>query len=163
VLGLRPDLMSVGKALGGGVPVGAALLSERVASTISPGDHGTTYGGNLLACRAAVYFLEQLTDQGLLDHVNAVGAHFERRLRALALQHPAIVEVRGVGLMRALQLASDAMPVVAEARARGLLVNRTDERVVRMLPPLTISAAEIDRAIAVLGQVFASVEQAVTA
>ena len=64
VLGLRPDLVSVGKALGSGVPVGAALVSERVISTISPGDHGTTYGGNLLACRSAIFFLEQLTDKG---------------------------------------------------------------------------------------------------
>ncbi|MDO8795502.1 MAG: aspartate aminotransferase family protein [Vicinamibacterales bacterium] len=167
VLGLRPDLVSVGKALGSGVPIGAALASERVASTISPGDHGTTYGGNLLACRAAMFFLDQLTDKGLLDHVKTVGAHFERRLRALALQHPAIVEVRGVGLMRALQMGSDAMPIVDEARSRGLLVNRTDERVVRMLPPLTISAAEIDRAVDILGEVLgevsASMPQAVHA
>ena len=163
VLGLRPDLVSVGKALGSGVPVGAALVSERVISTISPGDHGTTYGGNLLACRAAIFFLDQLTDKGLLEHVQTAGAHFERRLRALALQHPSIVEVRGVGLMRALQMASDAMPIVDGARARGLLVNRTDEKVVRMLPPLTISTAEIDRAVDILGEVFASMPQAVHA
>ena len=163
VLGLRPDLMSVGKALGSGVPVGAALVSERVASAISPGDHGSTYGGNLLACRSAVFFLEQLMDKGLLDHVKTAGVHFERRLRTLALQHPAIVEVRGVGLMRALQMDSDAMPIVHEARSRGLLVNRTDEKVIRMLPPLTVSAAEIDRAADILGEVFASVEQAVHA
>ncbi len=163
VLGLRPDLTSVGKALGSGVPVGAALISEKVASTISPGDHGTTYGGNLLACRAAVFFLEQLMDTGLMDHVKTVGEHFERRLRALALQHPSIVEVRGAGLMRALQMGSDAMPIVDEARSRGLLVNRTDEKVIRMLPPLTISAAEIDRAVDILGEVFVSTQQAVHA
>ncbi len=163
VIGWNPDLISVGKALGSGVPVGAALLSDRIAEAVSPGDHGSTYGGNLLACRAAVFFLEQLMDGGLLEHVQTVGTHFERRLRALALQHPAIVEVRGVGLMRGLQLASDAMPIVDQARAKGLLVNRTDEKVVRMLPPLTISAAEIDRAVDVLGEVFASVELAVHA
>jgi predicted acetylornithine/succinylornithine family transaminase len=162
-IGLRPDLMSVGKALGSGVPVGAALVSGRVAAAISPGDHGSTYGGNLLACRAAVFFLEQLMDTGLLDHVKTVGVHFERRLRALALQHPAILEVRGVGLMRALQMGSDAMPIVNEARSRGLLVNRTDEKVIRMLPPLTIAAAEIDRAVDILGEVFASMPQAVHA
>ena len=157
VLGLRPDLISVGKALGSGVPVGAALVSARVADAISPGDHGTTYGGNLLACRAALFFLEQLMDNGLLDHVNAVGGHFERRLRTLALKHPSIVEVRGVGLMRAVQLSVDAMPVVDAARGRGLLVNRTDEKVVRLLPPLTIEAAEIDRAMDILDEVFAAV------
>ncbi len=161
VLGLRPDLVSVGKALGAGVPVGAALVSERVISTISPGDHGTTYGGNLLACRAAIFFLEQLMDKGLLDHVTTVGAHFERRLRALALQHPAIVEVRGAGLMRGLQLAVDATPIIDLARDRGLLVNRTDEKVVRMLPQLTIRAEEIDRAIDILDGVFAAVHSEV--
>jgi acetylornithine/N-succinyldiaminopimelate aminotransferase len=153
-LGLRPDLMSVGKALGGGIPVGAALVSERV----SPGDHGSTYGGNLLGTRAAAFVLDQLTN-GLLDHVRTVSAHLERRLRALALQHTAIVEVRGVGLMRGLQLDIDALPIVDAARDRGLLVNRTDEKVVRMLPPLNVSMAEIDRAVDVLDTVFSSVRQ----
>ena len=156
-LGLAPDLVSVGKALGGGVPVGAALVAERVAAAISPGDHGTTYGGNLLATRAAAFFLEQLTGGGLLDHVRAAGAHFERRLRTLALQHPSIVEVRGAGLMWGLQLATDALPIVEGARQRGLLVNRTKETVVRMLPPLNIETADLDRAVEILDEVFASV------
>jgi acetylornithine/succinyldiaminopimelate/putrescine aminotransferase len=157
VLGLEPDLVSVGKALGSGVPVGAMLMSERVAQAISPGDHGSTYGGNLLACRAALYFLEQLMDNGLLDHVKTVGPLFERRLRALALKHPVIVETRGAGLMQGLQLAIDAAPIVDTARERGLLVNRTNEKVVRLLPPLTIEAADIDRAADILDEVFASV------
>src|SRR5688572_29338891 len=103
-IGWQPDLISVGKALGSGVAVGAALISERVASSISAGDHGSTYGGNLLATRAAAFFLEQLMDQGLLEHVKATGAHFEKRLRTLALAHPAILEVRGAGLMRGVEL-----------------------------------------------------------
>ncbi|MBI4264276.1 MAG: acetylornithine/succinylornithine family transaminase [Acidobacteria bacterium] len=156
-LGLRPDLISVGKALGGGVPMGAALVSERVAQAIAPGDHGSTYGGNLLGTRAASFVLDQLLNQGLLEHIQDVGAHFERRLRALALRHPAITEVRGAGLMRGLQLVYDAKPIVDLARERGLLVNRTDEKVVRLLPPLTIEAAEIDRATDILDGVFAAV------
>jgi predicted acetylornithine/succinylornithine family transaminase len=158
VLGLRPDLISVGKALGGGVPIGAALVSERVAQAISAGDHGSTYGGNLLGTRAASVFLAELMDRGLLDHVKTVGAHLERRLRALALKHPVIVEVRGAGLMRGLQLSVDAAPFVEEARDRGLLVNRTDEKVVRLLPPLTIDTEDIDRAADVLDAVFAAVQ-----
>jgi predicted acetylornithine/succinylornithine family transaminase len=156
-LGLEPDLISVGKALGGGVPIGAAICSERIAETISHGDHGTTYGGNLLACRAAVYFLDQLTTGGLLEHVKAIGTHFERRLRALALKHPIVREVRGAGLMRGMELGVDATPVVETARTRGLLVNRTDEKVVRMLPALTIQAADVDRATDILDQVLAEV------
>ena len=162
VLGLRPDLMSVGKALGGGVPIGAALVSERVAETVSAGDHGSTYGGNLLGTRAAAFVLDQLMN-GLIDHVAAVGVHFERRLRTLALQHRAIVEIRGVGLMRGIQLNVDAAPVVDAARERGLLVNRTDEKVVRLLPPLTVEAADIDRAMEILDEAFSSVPQEVTA
>jgi acetylornithine/N-succinyldiaminopimelate aminotransferase len=157
MLGLTPDLIPVGKALGGGVPVGAALVSELVAQAIAAGDHGSTYGGNLLGTRAAAVFLTELMDHGLLDRVKSVGIHFERRLRALALKHPIITEVRGAGLMRGLQLAVDAVPFVDEARSRGLLVNRTDEKVVRLLPPLTIEQADIDRATDVLDAVFAAV------
>jgi acetylornithine/N-succinyldiaminopimelate aminotransferase len=156
-LGWKPDLVSVGKALGSGVPVAAALISEKVAGAISAGDHGTTYGGNLLACRAALFFLEQLMDHGLLDHVREAGAHFERRLRALALKHPVIEEVRGAGLMRGLQLKIDATPIVDGARERGLIVNRTSEKVVRMLPPLNIDTADLDRAVEILDEVFAAV------
>jgi acetylornithine/succinyldiaminopimelate/putrescine aminotransferase len=162
-LGLQPDLVSVGKALGSGVPVGAALIAERVAETISAGDHGSTYGGNLLACRAAVFFLEQLMDRGLLEHIKVAGAHLERQLRALALKHPLIVEVRGAGLIRGLELRVDAATVVDQARERGLLVNRTDEKVVRMLPPLNIELADLDRALTILDTVFASVESEVPA
>ena len=156
-LGWQPDLISVGKALGSGVPVGAALVSERVAGMISPGDHGSTYGGNLLATRAAAFFLEQLMDRGLLEHVKTVGAHFERVLRTLALKHPVIAEVRGAGLMRGLDLRIDATPVVDQARQNGLLVNRTSETVVRMLPPLTVDAATLDRGVEILDTVLAAV------
>jgi acetylornithine/N-succinyldiaminopimelate aminotransferase len=156
-LGLQPDLVSVGKALGGGVPIGACLCSERVAAAISPGDHGTTYGGNLLACRAAVFFLEQLMEGGLIDHINQIAPAFERRLRTLALRHPLIVEVRGAGLMRGLELRVDATPVVETARQHGLLVNRTDDKVVRLLPPLTIEVADLDRALDILDTVLTAV------
>ena len=162
VLGLRPDLMSIGKALGGGVPIGAALVSERVAETVSPGDHGSTYGGNLLGTRAAAFVLDQLMN-GLIDRVATVGMHLERRLRTLALQHKAIVEIRGVGLMRGIQLNIDAAPIVDAARDRGLLVNRTDEKVVRLLPPLTVEAADIDRAMEILDEAFSAIPQEVTA
>jgi len=156
-LGWQPDLISVGKALGSGVPAAAALVSERVAQSISTGDHGSTYGGNLLAMRAAAFVLEQLMDHGLLDHIRAVGAHLERCLRTLALKHPVILEVRGAGLMRGLELRIDATPVIDQARQQGLLINRTSETVVRLLPPLTIEAADIDQGIEILDAVLATV------
>jgi acetylornithine/N-succinyldiaminopimelate aminotransferase len=156
-LGLEPHLVSVGKALGSGVPVGAALISEEVASTISFGDHGSTYGGNLLACRAALCFLDELAG-GLIDHVRRVGAHFERRLRTLAAVHPMVKEVRGAGLMWGLDLDRDATPVVPAALARGVVVNRTGGTVVRLLPPLVISEDETDQALARLDEALKAVE-----
>ena len=146
-IGLKPQLIALGKALGGGVPVGAALLSEEVASMISFGDHGSTYGGNLLACRAALYFLDELVGGGLLAQVGQVGRHFEKRLRAIASRQPLIDQLRGVGLMWGLELHVDAAPVVTAGLNRGVIVNRTAERVVRLLPPLVITEAEADEAL----------------
>ena len=156
-LGLEPDLMAVGKALGAGVPIAAALFSERVAAAASFGDHGSTYGGNLLACRAAQVFLDELTKNGLLDHVGRVGQHAEARLRAMASRVPAIIEVRGAGLMWGLALDRPAAPVVQAALDRGLLVNRTSDTVVRLLPPYVITAAEIDEGIAILEEAIVAV------
>ncbi len=146
-LGLKPDLVSVGKALGGGVPVGAALISEAVAATISFGDHGSTYGGNLLACRAGLCVLDALVAGGLLAHIGRVGRHVEQRLKAMAAKHAIIKHVRGVGLMWGLALTCDAAPLVQAALARRVIVNRTAETVVRLLPPLIITEAEADEAL----------------
>ena len=155
-LGLTPDLVTVGKAIGGGVPVGAALVSAAVAAQVMPGDHGTTYGGNLLATRAALTVLEELMDRGLMAHVAEVGEYFAAKLESLKAKHPTVVrEVRGAGVMRGLDLTVDATPVVEGALARGLLVNRTSETVVRMLPPYTVSQADVDEAVAILDAVLA--------
>lgn len=156
VLGLHPDLISIGKALGGGVAVGAALVSQKVADTIAFGDHGSTYGGNLLACRAALCFLDEL-DSGLLGRVARVGDHLERGLRTMAAKHPLIKEVRGAGLIWGLELTRDAAPVIEEGLARGVIVNRTAETVVRLLPPLVINETEIDEALGRLDAAFGAV------
>jgi acetylornithine/N-succinyldiaminopimelate aminotransferase len=147
-LGLTPDLVAVGKALGSGVPIGAALISDAVAAKISYGDHGTTYGGNLLACRAALYFLEQLIDGGVMANVARVGAHFENGLRAIAAKHSFVKAVRGAGLIWGLELDREATAVVPAGLARGVIVNRTADTVVRMLPPLVITEAEVDEGLA---------------
>lgn len=149
-IGLQPDLMAIGKSLGAGVPIAATLFSERVAAAAAFGDHGSTYGGNLLACRAALVFLEELMDGGLMAHVARVGAHTEAKLHALAARHPFIREIRGAGLMWGLDLDRPAAPVVDAAIQQGLLVNRTAETVIRLLPPYIITAEEIDEAIGLL-------------
>ena len=149
-LGLRPDIMAIGKSLGAGVPIAATLFTDQVAAAASFGDHGSTYGGNLLACRGALVFLEELVDGGLMTHVAAVGAHTQARLNELASRHACVRDVRGAGLMWGLDLDRPAAPVVEAALAHGLLVNRTAETVVRLLPPYIITAAEIDEAIGLL-------------
>jgi acetylornithine/N-succinyldiaminopimelate aminotransferase len=149
-LGLKPDLMALGKALGAGVPIGAALFSDRVAAAAKPGDHGTTYGGNLLACRAALVFLEELTTNGLMDHVAKIGPYLERGLQAIASRQKAVREIRGAGVMWGLDLDRPAAPVVDAAFQRKLLINRTSDTVIRLLPPYVITEREIDEALPVL-------------
>jgi predicted acetylornithine/succinylornithine family transaminase len=146
-IGLSPHLISVGKALGSGVPVGAALVSEEVAAAIAFGDHGTTFGGNLLACRAALTFIDQLTKGGVMANVARLAPFFERRLRDIARKHAFVKEVRGEGLMWGIQLSRDATPVVPAGLANGVVVNCTSETVVRLLPPLVIAEAEADEAL----------------
>ncbi|MQA29992.1 MAG: acetylornithine/succinylornithine family transaminase [Luteitalea sp.] len=157
-IGLKPELVALGKALGGGVPVGAALVGEEVAATIAFGDHGSTYGGNLLACRAALCFLDELVGGGLIAHVGRVGRHVEQRLRAIAAQHPIVQEVRGAGLIWGLELTCDGAPVVAAALARRVIVNRTAETVIRLLPPLVITEVEADEALSRLDRALGDVE-----
>jgi acetylornithine/N-succinyldiaminopimelate aminotransferase len=157
VLGLQPDLVAIGKALGAGIPIGAALVSNRVAERLAPGDHGSTYGGNLLACRAGLYFLEQLLAGGVLAHVVRAGAHLEERLLGLAAKYSMIRELRGTGLMRGLDLDRPAAAVVDAARDRGVLVNGTARTVVRLLPPLTITERELDEAVERLDAALAAV------
>jgi predicted acetylornithine/succinylornithine family transaminase len=147
-LGLAPDLVSIGKALGGGVPVGAALISERVAAKVAFGDHGTTYGGNLLACRAALLVLRELTTGGLMAHVARMGRHFEDRLDAMAARVGIVKEIRGAGLIWGIDLTRDAAAVVPAGLEQGVIVNRTAETVVRLLPPLVITTEEADEALA---------------
>ena len=153
-LGLRPDLIAIGKALGAGVPVGAILMSQPVADAISPGDHGTTFGGNLLACRAALVFLDVL-EHGGLDRVRVAGTRLVDGLRALAARYPVITDIRGAGLMRGLEMTeAAATQVVDGALAHRLLVNRTAGRVVRLLPPLNVSDGEIDEGLRILDTVL---------
>lgn len=144
MLGLTPDLMALGKALGAGIPIGAALLSEKVSSSVSYGDHGSTYGGNLLACQAALVFLSAL-EAGLIQRVADAGERLRSGLEKLVSTSDELHEVRGAGLMCGIEVdIAVADQIVNTALEHKLLINRTAGTVVRLLPPLTISNEDID-------------------
>lgn len=156
-IGLQPDLMAIAKALGAGVPIGAAMFSNKVAAAAMPGDHGSTYGGNLLACRAALVFLDELGvpgSGGVMDNVRRVSVHFDKKLAELKAKHACIVDIRGAGVLRGIDIGEDAGWVVPAALERGLLVNRTSTSVIRLLPPFIITEAHIDEAVAILDAVL---------
>jgi acetylornithine/N-succinyldiaminopimelate aminotransferase len=159
-IGLEPDVMALGKALGAGVPIGAAMLSERVASRVAYGDHGSTYGGNLLACRAALVFLDELTS-GLMAHVERIGRHMEDAIREVTSRHTCVRDVRGAGVMWGIELDRPAAPVVEAALGRGLLINRTADTVLRLLPPYVITRSDVDRMVGLLASALADVCQEV--
>lgn len=149
-IGLRADLVALAKALGAGVPVGAVLMSNRVAQAIAAGDHGTTYGGNLLACRAALTFLDVM-DSGVRDAMRLVSAHLFKQLRTLAAEsHGVITEVRGAGLIVGLEVSRDALAIVNAALDRGLVINRTSGTVLRLLPPYIATEHDVDEALNIL-------------
>ncbi len=126
-----------------------------------PGDHGSTFGGNPLACAAAFAVVSTIETDGLVAHAAEVGRYLVERLQSLAHKHPIITEVRGLGLMQAVELNTDATPVVDAARDRGLLINAVKPTTLRLVPPLIVTAADVDEAIRILDAVFLSVAQPV--
>ncbi len=154
--GIVPDVMTVAKGLGGGVPIGATLVGPR-ADVLQPGDHGSTFGGGPLACRAGLAVLEAIEAEGLLANARATGQRLREGLLALAAAGHPITEVRGRGLMLGVGLRRAIAPAVAEAAVReGLLVNPVGRRTLRLLPPLTLSLQEADLAVERLGAALAA-------
>ncbi|MET0151383.1 MAG: acetylornithine transaminase [Candidatus Binatia bacterium] len=148
--GIRPDVVTLAKALGGGLPIGAMLTTETIAASLDLGAHGSTFGGNPLTCAAGVAVMEALRDDGVLENCRAIGERLRTRLVALAKDLPMIRDVRGRGLILGIELDRPGRPFVAAALEQGLVVNCTAETVVRLLPPLTLSAAEADEGLAIL-------------
>lgn len=157
--GLQPDVVTLAKGLGGGVPVGAVLASEEASQVLGPGDHGSTFGGNALSAAAVCAVLEILESEGLVEHSARMGERLRGRLRELAARHPKVKEVRGVGLLVAVELALDASAVAESCRQRGLLVNAVRSNTLRLCPPLVVSAEEVDRAVEILQQALGAVGQ----
>ena len=150
-LGATPDILCSAKGLAGGLPIGAVLATEEVASAFVPGTHGSTFGGNPVSCRAALAVLDAFDSEGVLENCRRAGDHMKQRLHELAAARGDIAGVRGLGLMLAIELAGrQARPVVTSALEHGLIINATAGNVVRFLPPLTITTAEIDEGIELL-------------
>jgi len=148
--GVLPDVVTVAKPLACGLPLGAILTTERVASCMHPGMHGTTFGGGPLACAVAIEFLR--AEKKLLKHVRATGEYFQEALQALDKKHKSIQDVRGVGLMQALELDSPelAKAVAKQLLQEGIIINRTHETVLRFLPPYVIQKKHVDQVIKAL-------------
>ncbi len=154
--GLKPDVVLVAKPLGGGLPLAAFITREEVAQAFSPGMHGTTFGGGPLQCRLALKVLEIIERPGFLDNVRETGAYFHSRLQSLEQEFPALIrEVRGEGLMMAVELTGPGKSIVEQGLEAGVIMNCTQEKVLRFLPPLTIERRHVDQLIAVLHGILA--------
>jgi acetylornithine aminotransferase len=152
--GITPDVMTLAKALANGLPMGALLATEEVASAFVPGTHASTFGAGPVVAAAANTALSLLSAPEFLAGVRERGFLLEKGLRALQAELPVIKEVRGLGLMWGMELTQEGTPMVAACRERGLLVNCTQGNVLRMLPPLVITGQEIDAAVAILREAF---------
>lgn len=152
--GIVPDIATLAKGLGGGVAIGALLATERVAQAFEPGTHASTFGGNPLACAAGLAVVEELTRPGFLEGVREKGEYFHGRLEDLAARKAQVKEVRGMGLMLALELEEAVAPVILALMERGFLTIPSGERVVRFLPPLIVTKEEIDLLLSALEEVL---------
>lgn len=146
---LLPDMVALAKPLGLGIPLGAAILNEKVAAAIQAGQHGTTFGGGPLACRASLEYFEIIKDENLLERVRTVGAYFKQRLEELK-DLPVVKEVRGEGLMLAVELTIPGKEIVKQLLHEGFIFNCTHETVLRLLPPFIITEKQIDKFIRAL-------------
>jgi acetylornithine/N-succinyldiaminopimelate aminotransferase len=155
--GVKPDIVTVAKALGCGVPVGAFLASEDVAKALVPGDHGTTYGGNPLACAAAVKVFELFDKLGVLENVRRTGAYLSERLEELVNKYDIVKERRGVGLIQGIELSVSPKEVIAKALEKGLILFSAGTNVIRFVPPLVITESDVDEMIEKLGEALSEV------
>jgi len=155
--GIRPDAISMAKGLGGGYPIGAMWVAERSADLFTPGSHGSTFGGTPLACAAALAVLDVFEKEGILGHVTRESGPWISELRRMAADFPKhVLEVRGLGFLVGIQMASDSAPYAAALRERGLLTALAGVNVIRLLPPLNASAGELARSVAIFRDVLAA-------
>jgi acetylornithine aminotransferase/acetylornithine/N-succinyldiaminopimelate aminotransferase len=150
--GIQPDVTTLAKPVAGGLPLGVMLCTEEASQAIHPGLHGTTFGGGPLACAVAIAVIDAIEKEGLLKNIQETGAYFKNQLHELAAKHESVVDVRGMGLMLAIELNSAdlAKQVVAKMLERRILINRTSETVLRFLPPYLMGREHVDIAVSAL-------------
>ncbi|MBM4123302.1 MAG: acetylornithine transaminase [Nitrospira sp.] len=153
-LGVEPDVMTLAKGLGGGMPIGACLATDNAAAAFTPGSHASTFGGNPLACAASLAVLRVLLDGRVLEQSRVAGNYLAKGLQDLKDRLPIVKDVRGLGLLQGLELSVDGKPVVTDCLARGVLINCTVDRVLRFVPPLIVTQREIDRLLDTLSHVL---------
>lgn len=155
--GVKPDILTFAKGIGGGFPVAGFAVPERLAHVFKPGDHGGTFGGNPLACAAVYATLTTIKSEGLVDKVAEKGEYFKNELRKLQKKYPdKVTDVRGCGLMLGMEVASEGKPIVESCLANNVIVNCTAGNVIRIVPPLIISREEIDIVVAALDKALAA-------
>jgi acetylornithine aminotransferase len=155
--GITPDIMTLAKALGNGLPIGAMLATEALSAAFGPGSHATTFGGTPLVTAVAKAVLTSLLDDGWIDHCRVVGAYFKEKLEALATKYPFIKTVRGLGLILGMEMDKPGASVVKALMEAGFLINCTQETVLRFVPPLVVDREEIDKLIAALDKVLGDI------
>jgi acetylornithine aminotransferase len=153
-LGTAPHVLAISKSLGGGVPIGALLATKELADHLGPGTHASTFGGNPLACAAAMAVLEVIEEEQLLSNCRKVGAYMEESLRDLQVRHKAVKEIRGLGLMWAVELDRETSTLVHKALERGVIIDSAARTAFRLLPPLTIGEKEVDRLCGLLDELL---------
>ena len=158
--GVTPDVVAIAKPIAAGLPLGAFIAKEEFASAISPGQHGTTFGGGPLACRVALEFLAIVEEEKLLENVNRVGAYLQQELKAVVEKRAAATGVRGRGFIQGIQLEIPARPIVDAGLAEGVLFNATQDTVVRFLPPFLLQENHVDKGIRVLKKLLGKKQQA---
>jgi predicted acetylornithine/succinylornithine family transaminase len=156
--GIEPDLMTLAKALAGGVPIGALLIKKEVAGSFEPGDHASTFGGNPLATAAGVAALTAMLEEKMLENCQEVGDYFLDRLKRIKEKFPFVREVRGKGLILGMELNMDGGSIVKEMMKRGFLINCTMGNVLRFLPPLIVTKAEVNQMVKELEEVFENIK-----
>ena len=154
--GIKPDIMTLAKTLGGGFPIGACLATDSVANAFQPGSHAATFGGNPLACAAALATLNIIEQQKLVENAAKTGEYLIGALKELKERQERIIEVRGIGLMAAIELNRDYAPAVAASCLwRGLIVNPVGQNIIRFLPPLIVRKEQVDTAVRIVGEALA--------